>query len=315
MTVQEYLYGSRALIDDYNTGGAINSPTDPDMQELQLNGIQFFNMAVNQVYKNIRVYEEFEIVSKKIPNLLDSNFNIVEFIGEDQFYPNDGIEGAKAYFFTIDDDATVLIQEYNGSTWNTLETKVLTPTGKTDFSGLITATDPGYPIRLVFSGTTFYRHLNRCLYSYPFKADSIPEYKACIPHEMPDDFGQLVEIVREYPYSQYALDGFFKWEGRKTLLLDYNYEGTTRIIYNPIFVPVTSLDQEVNIFNPDAQEFIKFFVAAKMATTENPDLVNFFESKADELRFEALKGQPASEEKIADVFLNQGYTKGGYYYG
>lgn len=315
MIAQEYIYDARALIDEYNTGGAINSPTDPDMQELTQNALRFLSMAVGEIYDDSQKFKEFPIVNKKIPNLLgDSNpLEIIDFIGEDQHYPpsKGGVVGAKSYFFTLDSDATVLIREYDGATWNTLETLVLTPTQETDYRGVITPTDTSYPIEIVFSGTTHYRHYNRCLYSYPFKSDAIPDYKAWLPFDMPDDFGMLCEVVKQYPYENYSQGSDFKWEGRKRLLINYRYEGTLKVIYKPIPVQITDVNDEVEVYNPKAQQFLRFFVAAKLATTENTDLVNFFEGKANEMKFEALKGQPASEEKITDVFYENNY--GGYY--
>ena len=157
MIAQEYIYDARALIDDFNTGGTINSATDPDMQELTLNALRYLNMGVGEIYEDSRNFKEVSIVNKRIPNLLGdlNQFNIIDFIGEDQPYPEhgNGVVGAKSYFFTLDCDATVLIQEYNG-TWNTLETLNLTPTEETDYKGTITPTDSSYPIQIVFSGTT-----------------------------------------------------------------------------------------------------------------------------------------------------------------
>lgn len=311
MIAQEYIYDARALIDDYNTGGVINSNTDPDMQEMTLNLLRFLNMGVGEIYNNSNSFDEFKIVNKRVPNLLGelNQFNVEDFIGVNQVYPNhtNGVVGAKAYFFTLDSDATVLIQEFDGSTWNTIDTLNIVTTEETDYSGLITPTDSNYPIQLVFSGTTHYRHLNRCLYSYPFKEENIPPFRAWKPYEMPDDFGELDKVVKEYPQRQWSQDGAFKWEGRKTILINYFYEGTISVIYKPIPVVLTDVTEEVKIYNPTAQQFLRFFMAAKLATTENPDLVNFFEQKANEMKFEALRGQPATEESITDVYFGGSY--------
>lgn len=306
MIAQEYIYDARALIDDLNTGGTVNSESDPDMKELTLNALRFLSMGVNEIYSDSKSYKTVELVNKRIPNLLGdlNQFSIIDFIGTPQVYPENGngVLGAKAYFFTVDSDCTVLIQEYNGVSWVTLETLNITVDSETDYKGLITPTNPNYPIQLVFSGTTHYRHLNRCLYSYPFKVDKIPDYRAWIPFEMPDDFGELDTVVKQYPERQYSQDGDYKWEGRKTLLINYFYEGTIKVIYKPIPSQITDVNDEIEVYNPSAQQFIRFFVAAKLATTENPDLVNFFEQKADQMKFEALKGEPAFEEEIANVY-------------
>ena len=301
MKAQEYIYDARALIDDYNTGGTINSATDPDMQELTTNALRFLNMAVGEIYEDSRHFNEYSIVNKFVRNLLGSQFNIIDFIGDEQYYPENGVVGAKSYFFTLDSDAVVEIQEYNGA-WNTIETLNLTVDEETDFKGTITPTDTSYPIRIVFGGSTHYRHLNRCLYDYPFKSTKIPSYKAWVEYEMPDNFGELDKIINQYPERQYSQDAFYKWEGRKTLMVNYFYEGTIKVIYRPIPSTVTTVDDEIEVYNTHAQQFIRFFVAAKLATTENPDLVNFFEGKANEMKFEAIKKQPSSEEKITNIY-------------
>ena len=205
-TAQDILYDARALIDEYNEDGVVISSSDTDIQTMELNGLRFINMAVQEIYKYSKIYEEFPIVQKPIPNLLGDQFDIVQFIGNDLRYPQteEGVVGAKAYYFTADSDATVLIREYNGSTWNTLLTLNVTPTEKTAYKGLITATDPSYPIEMLFTGTTFYNHKDRCLYSYPFKSDTIPDYEPWIRYEMPSDFGIVHEIIAEYPHKQYA---------------------------------------------------------------------------------------------------------------
>lgn len=312
MTIaQDLLYNARSLIDEYNTGGVVNPSSDSDMKELELNGIRYVNMALREVYKKSNEYKTIEISHKRMPNLLGdlSQFNKVDFIGVDQSYPisGAGVVGATAYYVEPDSDYTIYIEEFNGTVWNILETL----TGVTDvpvrLKGLIIPTDKSYPIQMRMSGTTFYRHQNRCLFSYPFKASAIPEFRPWIPTELPDDFGELVEIFDEHPERQLTKDGNYKLEGRKTLYFNYFYDGTLRVIYYPIPVEVTVGTDEVFLPNPMALEFVNNFVAARMATIENPSLVNYYESKANELMFELTKKGPASEETITDVYFGGNY--------
>jgi len=305
MLVQEILYDVRALIDEYTEEGVVVAPDD--VATIEANGIRFINMAVQEIYSNSDTFKEYKIVNQRIPNLLGdlSQFDVDLFIGDDMHYPENlgGVVGAKAYFFTLDSDATVLIREYNGTSWDTLETLTITTDTETDYKGLITPSSASYPIELVFSGTTFYKHLNRCLYSYPFKASAIPDFKAWVRFDMPSDYGELDSIVIEYPERQYQVDGTFKWEGHKTLAVNYFYDGTIKVIYKPIPTTITLATDEIDINNPAALQFVRFFTAAKLATTENTDLVNFFEQKSNELKYEALKSRPAGETRIQDVYF------------
>ena len=303
MIAQEYIWDARSLIDDYNTGGTVNSETAPDMKELTKNAIRFLSMGISEMYSDSKNYKEYNIVQTPVTNLLGEQFNLVDFNGDDQPYPIDGgIVGAKSYFFTLDSDATVTVQEYNGVSWDDLIPLTITVDEETDYTGLIAATDTSYPIRLLFSGTTHYRHVNRCLYDIPYKLSKIPAYREWIPFEMPSDFGTLEEIIAQYPVGNYAQVAGYKWEGRKRLLVNIGFEGSIKVIYKPIPVQLTTVNDEVEVYNPIAQQFLRFFVAAKLATTENPDLVNFFEGKANEMKYEALKGEPASEELIQDYY-------------
>lgn len=304
-TLQDILYDVRALLDEYNEDGVVTS--EADVATLETNSIRYINMALQEIYAENKVFKEYEIMNDRIPNLLSgfSEFEIEQFTGDDQFYPVSGVEGAKAYFFTLDNDATVLIQEYSG-TWDTLETLNLTPTTRTDYKGKITPTDANYPIRLVFSGTTFYRHQNRCLYGINFK--EVPDYKPWVRYDMPDDFAELDQVIAEYPVRQYQQQANYKWEGFLTLVVNYFYDGSLKVIYKPRPVELVNKTDVVDVPNPTALEFIKYAAAAKAAVNENPDVVNFFEGKANELKFEAFKEQPASEEKIQDHYFGGGYN-------
>lgn len=305
MLVQEILYDVRALIDEYTEEGVVVAADD--VATIEANGIRFINMAVQEIYSNSDTFKEHKIVNKRIPNLLGdlSQFDVDLFVGDDMHYPKNlgGVVGAKAYFFTLDSDATVLIREYNGASWSTLETLTITTDTETDYKGLISPSNASYPIELVFSGTTFYKHLNRCLYSYPFKASAIPDFKAWVRYDMPSDYGELDSIVTEYPERQYQVDGTFKWEGFKTLAVNYFYDGTLKVIYKPVPATITLATDEIDINNPVALQFVRFFTAAKIATTENNDLVNFFEQKSNELKYEALKSRPSGETRIQDVYF------------
>jgi len=297
MTVQEILYDSRALIDEYNEDGVVKPSSDSDIAALESNGIRFINMAVQEIFRDSKNFSEYNLVCKAIPNLLSDQFDVEEFTGTDLNYPEDGIVGAKAYYFTVDSDATVYIEEYNGSAWVVLSTISIVTDLEADYSGSITPSDSLYPIRIRMSGTTYYRHLNRCLYEYNFK--TIPEYREWVRYDMPSDFGEVDKIINERPYE---LNSNFKWEGNNTLAVKQDYEGTIKIIYKPLPTTITAVTDVLDIYNPTAEQFVRFFVAAKMATTENTDLVNYFEGKANELKYEALKTPPASEEPIADVY-------------
>lgn len=311
-TVQSVLDDAKSLIDEYVVDGVpISSDTDY-MKSLEANGIRYINMGLREIYKESKYFKSFEISNKRIPNLLGdlSQFDKVDFTGEDKSYPENGngVVGAKAYYFEVDSDATVYIEEYNGATWDTLDTIDVVTDVPSRQKGLITATNSAYPIRMRFSGTTFYRHENRCLFSYPFKASAIPDYRPWIPVTLPDDFGEIDEIICESPVRQYNQDGNYKKEGFDTLYINYFFEGTLRVIYSLQVTEVTQVTDAITVPNPIALEFLNNFVAARSALKFNPAVAEYYDSKAEGLRFMAKGTSPATEEQITDVLGgNYGY--------
>jgi len=307
-TLKDILYDARALLDEYNEDGIVIA--DDEVSTLETNLIRYINMAYQESYSSSRYFKEFNILNDRITNLLGdlTNFEIQQFTGDEINYPNNGVVGAKAYFFTADNDFSVRIEENNGVGWNALITLTETPTTLTDYKGIITPTDPSYPIRIVFSGTTFYRYQNVALYDILFKVDDIPDYKPWVRVDMPDDYVELEEVIAEYPVRQYEKSSTYKWEAHKTLVVNYFYDGSIKVIYKPRPDTLVNDTDVLQVPNPIALEFIKYSAAAKAAVNENPNVVNFFEQKANELKFEAFREQPASEEKITDVYFGGGFN-------
>lgn len=305
---QDLMNDARALIGEGNVEGVPISSDTGYMKTLQTDGINFINMGLREVFEDSEYLKSFEISNDRIPNLLGdlSQFNKVDFTGEDKSYPELGVVGAKAYYFEVDSDATVYIEEYSG-TWDILETINIVTDEPSRNKGAITPTNVNYPIRIRFSGTTFYRHQNRCLFPYSFK--NIPDYRAWIPVTMPDDFASIDEVVCEKPVRQYGQDSDFKQEGFGELYINYFFDGTLRVIYNVQVTPITALTDSVILPNQIAREFVTNFVAARLCNKFNPVLTNYFEEKANELMFKAQSKGPSSEESITDVYF------GGNNYG
>ncbi len=311
---QDVIKDARALIGEYSNNGTVISSDTDYMKTIETDGTRFINMGLREVFKDSSYLKSFEISNNRIPNLLGdlSQFNKVDFTGVDKSYPENsvGVVGAKAYYFEVDSDATVYIEEYDGSVWNVLETINIVTDIPSRNKGPITPTNNDYPIRIRFSGTTFYRHQNRCLFPYSFK--NIPDYRPWIPVELPEDFGEIDEVVCEKPERQYGQDPNFKQEGFGELYINYFFDGNLRVIYSPQVTELQTLDDSVVLPNPIAREFLNNFVAARLCNKFNPILTNYFEDKSNELLFKAQSKGPASEESITDVYFGGGYGSGYY---
>ena len=309
ITMQDIFYKAMALIDNYTDDGQIY-PTE-DTIDLQTKSILLADMAQKELYSVAKIQKTFQFSQKPIPNLLgnSSEFNQVDFIGTDQTYPNDGVIGAKAYYFEATGTGTVYIEEYNGVAWNTLSIiNVPAQVNYNAYKGVIVATDTSYPIRLRFSGTTWYRHVNRALFGYPFAVSQIPDYRPYVRINLPADFMDTSQLVSE-SIMEYNKDSDYKWEEPNNLYVSYYFDASYRLIYNPVPVTVTSINDTLECNNIIGQA-IPYYVAAKLAPFENQSLVNFYEQKYQELKMDAKSKKPVTWETVQST-----YHIGGGYYG
>ena len=311
-TVRNLFLKARVLLDEYIDDGVIIP--EADVIDMQGKSILLADLAQKELHKIGKLYNTFEFANKPAPNLLGlfSNFDIVDFIGTAQYYPNStGIAGAKAYYFEADGEGTVKVEENQGGVWTTLVTVTIpnTVTSPTAYKGLITPVSSTNPIRLTFDGTTHYRHVNRCLFSYPFASTKIPDYRPWIKLTMPSNFQSRDQIIEETATRQYVNSVSYKWEGWKSLYINYYFEGNVRVVYKPVPVTLTTIDDVLEIDDITAQGIV-YYIAARLAPFENKELVNFFEGKFGELKLENTRAQPSTEEQIIDVY--SGTWGGGY---
>jgi hypothetical protein len=303
-TVKSLFMKARALLDEYSDDGSLIP--DADVIDLQQKTIPLADMAQKELYKTGKLYKTLEFTMKPAQNMLGllSNFNIVDFIGIPQYYPNEsGIAGAKAYYFEADGEGIVTIEEKQGASWVAINTINIpaTITSLTPFKGQIAPIASSNPIRLVFNGTTHYRHVNRALYAFPFAVGKIPDYRPWIRITMPSDFRSVDAIVEEYPERQYSRSINYKWEGFKDLYINYFFEGNIRVIYKPIPTTLTTINDVLEIDDITAQAIV-YYVAARLAPFENKELVTYFESKFLELKIESQTETPMAAQTIIDVY-------------
>jgi len=302
-TVRNLFLKARALLDEYSDDGVLI----PESEVIDMMGksILLADMAQKELHKIGKLYNTFEFANKPAPNLLGlfSNFEITDFIGTPQYYPSaEGIAGAKAYYFEADGEGTAKVEENQGGTWVALVTIEIpnTVTSPTAYKGLITPLSSSNDIRLTFDGLTHYRHSNRCLFSYPFAADRIPDYSAWVKITMPSNFQSRDQIIEEKA-TGYTDHYPYKWEGHKDLYISYNFEGNIRVVYKPVPTPLTTIDSVLEIDDITAQAVV-YYIGARLAPFENKELVMFFESKFSELKIENSKASPVSESEITDFY-------------
>lgn len=303
VTAQEIFLDVRALLDEYTDDG-IMLP-DADVADLQAKSLRFIDLGQKHLYRIGNNFKEFIHSNKPIPNLLGdgSNFDLVDYEGTDQYYPGaDGVAGARGYSFDVDGPGTVRLQERVGGVWTNLQTITVPATvkGPTNYKGILTPADAGNPVRMVFSGSTHYRHRNRALYPVLYAADRVPDYAPWVKVAMPADFQSISQVIRESA-GRYADQGSYKWQGQSDLYVNYFYNGTVKVVYHPVPANITSISDVLELDTISARA-LAYYVAAKLAPFEMPDLTTYFEQLFNEAVFEIRRGQKMAPQGIEDVY-------------
>lgn len=303
-TVQELLYDARALLDEYNEDGAIIAPSD--VASLETNGLRFINMGLQEAYNKLGSFKSYNITRKPIVNLLGSDSEymaIKEYTGASIMTKE--IENARSFHFEVDNDAVVNVQQLVNGVWENIAIyQIANIQGMTAYKGLIP--NSGNLTRIVFSGPTYYRFTNVALFKEPFKLSDVPDYAPWVNVVMPSDFGSIDKVVSEFPDRQYLVNNDYKIEGFNDVYINYTFEGEMRFIYKPIPQLMGQMSDVLPIRNPIATQFLVYYVAAKLAFTENPQIANFLEQKSNELKFETSKGQVASEQVVSNIYYIRG---------
>ena len=310
-TVQDIIYDARTLLDTYTEGGIVIS--DDELTDLTASCLRLADMGQKELYKVGRFEKTVEINNFPVKNELGllTGFNILEYKGSDQFYPDEqGIAGVNSYYVEADSTHTIEIQELEGGAWSTLVTHSGVKLPMTAYKGNLSVTTPNNKIRMKMSGTSYYRHQNRALYAYIFQDDEdVPTYNAWIEYKMPADFKAIDAVVEEFPDRQYSQAANYKFEKPNRFYYNYYFEGNIRVIYKAVPVTITSLAQELDIDDIVAKA-LSFYVAAWISPYENTTITNTLLQKFEELKIEASSKEPASEEIIDNVY--HGFIGGEY---
>ena len=108
-------------------------------------------------------------------------------------------DGVCAYYFEVDDTATVNIETYNGEEWSVFKT--ITYTNEQPFSEMKAfkgkISDTPVRARITFAGSYFYRFRNVCLHNVAYETDEkVPDYTTFCQHDIPKNLYQIVECYK-----------------------------------------------------------------------------------------------------------------------
>jgi len=305
-TVEQIILDARGLLDILSDEG-VQIPDD-DVIDIEVKMIRFINMGQKELYKTGQLYNTLEFANKPVDPVDGrfSGFDMVEFIGDTQYYPDEnGTDKAKSYYVEADLTHTIEIQELEGGSWSNLASHSgveLVPL--TAYKGNITVSTPGNKVRMKVSGTTYFRHINRAFYPYQFV--TVPDYRPRVKRTMPIDFRLLEAVVKEFPTRQYQKASQYDWEEPNVFVYNYYYEGNFRIKYKPVPTTITAKTDVLEIDDITA-EALAFYAASWVAPYENQSMTNPLFQKFTELKLESIIEQPSSEEDIIDIYKEWGW--------
>lgn len=261
----------------------------------------------SELLKNGDVYKTFELSWSPITNLLGyiSNFDIKEhgttYPATDLIY--DCNSPATAYYFEVDGEATVYIEDYT-TQWNILATISVpgTVTTFTSYKGVVTPTNGATRSRIRFSGAYWYRTINRALFGIPLKLSQVPTYAPWVKVTMPSDFKSMDQVITEYPDRQYSKDANSKWEENNKFYVNYYYNGKIRIVYRPVPAKIAAMTDVLSVDDVTARTLLPYALGMELFKEENEELYKHFKARYQELKLLSMVKPAASETAIIDVY-------------
>lgn len=181
---------------------------------------------------------------------------------------------AKAYYFAVDNVATVYVEIKNGDAWEIAEEINHVPqSGFTAYKGLIPTNGVA---RLRFSGDTYYNYRNIAMWDINFpNVESIPNFQEYSDHEMPDDFYAPSGIYIIGNLGEHRPFNDYKWEAKNILRLNYYSVGEFIVEYDayPEKLLAGSPDATEIDIAPEAEEALLNFVASRLDPEEDTERI------------------------------------------
>lgn len=141
-----------------------------------------------------------------------------------------------------------------------------------------------------------------------FKTHEITQTKSepqvWIKYDLPDDLrniDQIIDILTIGQEQYYIKPSEYKLEGLRDFYISSLFEGTTRIVYKAIPIPITDLSQSVEVDSITAIGGA-YFLAAHLLLTEDPSTASFFNDRYTEYTNKVNVKSPASIKPITDVY-------------
>lgn len=237
------------------------------------------NRFADIAQKEISQVKKIHAVHTISQNPIKSQFGLLQGFDIEQHLSQDIIYqtvGSKSFYFEVDGVATVYLEENNAGAWQQLKKIDNTTKGKfTAYKGNVSLTSASNHVRIRFSGNYVYNIRNRALFEYTFPTDAdVPNYKPYIPYQMPTDFMELNNVIHHQDNRQYRDMIDYKWEGKRTFVVNYYLKGSFDIHYYkyPTTIDQNTLDTHEFEVDTESSQLIPFFMAAHSIMDENQTL-------------------------------------------
>lgn len=288
MNLREVKDKALSLMAEYSIDGVEISAAENADYLNRMN--RFTDIAQKEISQVKKINAVFSISQNPIKSQLGllQGFTIMQHLTKDII---DEQIGTKAYYFEVDNVATIYIEESTASGWVVLQT--IENTVKRQFTahkGLIAASNPSNKIRIRYSGLFPYNIRNRAMYEYSFPtASDVIDYRPYVKYQVPSDFMEIQKVIETSDPRVYRSMIDYYWEGRNTFVVNYYYNGSFDIHYYryPVTITQSTIDTYELEVDVQAQEAIPFFVASRCLMDENPtlaiQLMNEYQTKLSRL--------------------------------
>jgi hypothetical protein len=302
VTVENILIRALALIDELTTTGTRDTTKTADYAGKTP---ALVNMYQKELLRTSDLCDIYEVARKPINNELGEGFTYEEYLATESIY--EANKPAYAYYFESDSNSGVAyIEDYNGG-WNTLATVVMSNTtdGFIAYKGRVPPTAGATKSRIRFTGSYYYRTVNRALFNVPFESGKNPDYGAYVKITLPTDTKYIESVKLEYENKQYSNDDMYKIERNgnlQYLYVAYEFEGKIRVEYKPIPTAITSLTDNLQIDDMTADLIAYKLASTFMLSEQNIDACDRLKNDYDNLKREANRKQPIGATEIVDYY-------------
>jgi hypothetical protein len=275
-----------AISGDTLVSDASTLPYIKSMPQVTNEALQLLSTAGKYITKS------YEITQNPITNLLPCalyKMNIYSHTDTDVAY---SAVGAKAYYFEVDNTATIEIK-LDGVVIETIEN---TTKGKfTAYKKKISNPD-GKAVEINFTGSYPYNYRNIALYGVTFETDNdVWDYVSEKRYDMrtlTTDFYQLKEIILQAGFNvmRYEKTSNFHQEGDSTIVLGGLESGSWKVIYYayPQQITKDTPDSTVLSLDPEVAVLIPGYNASQLYKDDDASLAvlwrNEFETARAELK-------------------------------